>query len=69
MHFFQVLSSDQHSLDGRNIDPKKAKTLKKDHKLFVRGLNPDTPKEVIEEYFQKFGSIQNVLVVIQCFAK
>lgn len=41
------------------IDPKKAMAMKKDpvKKIFVGGLNPDTSKEVIQEYFGTFGEV------------
>lgn len=42
------------------IDPKKAMAMKKDpvKKIFVGGLNPDTAKEVIQEYFGTFGEVR-----------
>merc|ERR1739838_717752 len=56
----QVLQCPEHPLDGRNIDPKKAKALRKDSKLFVGGLSPDTTEETIKQYFEEFGEIDNV---------
>uniref|UniRef100_A0A8C5EQ09 Heterogeneous nuclear ribonucleoprotein A/B n=2 Tax=Gouania willdenowi TaxID=441366 RepID=A0A8C5EQ09_GOUWI len=58
----KVLEQKEHQLDGRQIDPKKAMAMKKDpvKKIFVGGLNPDTAKEVIEEYFGTFGEIENI---------
>lgn len=55
----QVLAQKEHKLDGRVIDPKKALAMKKDpvKKVFVGGLNPDTSKEVIQEYFGTFGEV------------
>lgn len=43
------------------IDPKKAMAMKKDpvKKIFVGGLNPDTSKEVIQEYFGTFGEVRD----------
>lgn len=57
--FSQVLEQKDHKLDGRQIDPKKAMAMKKDpvKKIFVGGLNPDTSKEVIQEYFGTFGEV------------
>lgn len=57
--FFKVLEQKEHRLDGRVIDPKKAMAMKKDpvKKIFVGGLNPDTSKEVIQEYFGTFGEV------------
>nr|XP_057919704.1 heterogeneous nuclear ribonucleoprotein A/Ba [Doryrhamphus excisus]XP_057919705.1 heterogeneous nuclear ribonucleoprotein A/Ba [Doryrhamphus excisus]XP_057919706.1 heterogeneous nuclear ribonucleoprotein A/Ba [Doryrhamphus excisus] len=58
----KVLEQKEHRLDGRQIDPKKAMAMKKDpvKKIFVGGLNPDTAKEVIEEYFKTFGEIETI---------
>lgn len=57
--FYKVLEQKEHKLDGRVIDPKKAMAMKKDpvKKIFVGGLNPDTSKEVIQEYFGTFGEV------------
>ncbi|XP_044061426.1 heterogeneous nuclear ribonucleoprotein A/Ba isoform X1 [Siniperca chuatsi] len=58
----KVLEQTNHKLDGRQIDPKKAMAMKKDpvKKIFVGGLNPDTSKEVIQEYFGTFGEIETI---------
>lgn len=58
----KVLEQKEHKLDGRVIDPKRALAIKKEpvKKIFVGGLNPETAKEVIEEYFGAFGEIENI---------
>ncbi|XP_074503641.1 heterogeneous nuclear ribonucleoprotein A/B-like isoform X2 [Sebastes fasciatus] len=58
----KVLEQKEHRLDGRVIDPKKAMAMKKDpvKKIFVGGLNPDTSKEVIQEYFGTFGDVETI---------
>lgn len=58
----KVLEQKEHRLDGRQIDPKKAMAMKKDpvKKIFVGGLNPDTSKEVIQEYFATYGEIETI---------
>lgn len=56
----QVLQCQEHNLDGRNIDPKRAKALRKDSKLFVGGLNPDTTEATIRKYFEEFGEIDTI---------
>lgn len=58
----KVLDQKEHKLDGRVIDPKRALAMKKEpvKKVFVGGLNPDTSKEVIQEYFEEFGEIENI---------
>ncbi|XP_077387247.1 heterogeneous nuclear ribonucleoprotein A/B-like [Festucalex cinctus] len=58
----KVLDQKEHRLDGRQIDPKKAMAMKKDpvKKIFVGGLNPDTAKEVIEDYFKAYGEIETI---------
>jgi len=58
----KVLEQKEHRLDGRQIDPKKAMAMKKEpvKKIFVGGLNPDTDKDVIQEYFSTFGEIETI---------
>lgn len=57
--YSKVLAQKEHKLDGRVIDPKRALAIKKEpvKKIFVGGLNPETAKEVIEEYFGAFGEV------------
>lgn len=49
----------EHKLNGKVIDPKKAKAMKKEpvKKIFVGGLSPDTAEEKIREYFGAFGEV------------
>ena len=50
-------------LDGRTIDPKRAnprggkEPLKK---LFVGGLDPDTPEDEIRKHFGQFGKVCSI---------
>ena len=56
----QVLELKEHKLDGKLIDPKRAKAMKGKEppkKVFVGGLSPDTPEEEIREYFGQFGEV------------
>lgn len=62
---FQVLELKEHKLDGKLIDPKRAKALKGKEppkKVFVGGLSPDTSEEQIKEYFGAFGEVSCGLV-------
>ncbi|XP_009860508.2 uncharacterized protein LOC100185025 [Ciona intestinalis] len=54
----KVLESDNHYLDGRKIDPKRAQAQRRDGKLFVGGINPDTENDVVKEYFTQYGEIE-----------
>lgn len=57
----QVLELKEHKLDGKLIDPKRAKAMKGKEppkKVFVGGLSPDTPEEEIREYFGAFGDVR-----------
>lgn len=50
----------EHKLNGKVIDPKRAKAMKTKEpvkKIFVGGLSPDTPEEKIREYFGAFGEV------------
>lgn len=56
----QVLELKEHKLDGKLIDPKRAKALKGKEppkKVFVGGLSPDTTEEQIKDYFGGFGEV------------
>lgn len=54
----KVVTQKEHKLNGKVIDPKKAKAMKSKEpvkKIFVGGLSPDTPEEKVREYFSAFG--------------
>ncbi|KAK1174377.1 heterogeneous nuclear ribonucleoprotein D-like isoform X1 [Acipenser oxyrinchus oxyrinchus] len=59
----RVLELKEHKLDGKLIDPKRAKAMKGKEppkKVFVGGLSPDTSEDQIREYFGKFGDIESI---------
>ncbi|KAL2100486.1 hypothetical protein ACEWY4_004880 [Coilia grayii] len=59
----RVLELKEHKLDGKLIDPKRAKAMKGKEppkKVFVGGLSPETTEEQIREYFGTFGEIENI---------
>lgn len=54
------MAQKEHKLNGKVIDPKKAKAMKTKEpvkKVFVGGLSPDTPEEKIREYFGGYGEV------------
>ncbi|XP_068089740.1 heterogeneous nuclear ribonucleoprotein D-like [Hyperolius riggenbachi] len=59
----RVLETKEHKLDGKLIDPKRAKALKGKEppkKVFVGGLSPDTTEDQIKAYFGSYGEIENI---------
>uniref|UniRef100_A0A2K6SW64 RRM domain-containing protein n=1 Tax=Saimiri boliviensis boliviensis TaxID=39432 RepID=A0A2K6SW64_SAIBB len=59
----KVLELKEHKLDGKLIDPKRAKAFKgkePPRKVFVGGSSPDTSEEQIKEYCGAFGEIGNI---------
>ncbi|XP_070544507.1 heterogeneous nuclear ribonucleoprotein D-like isoform X2 [Ptychodera flava] len=59
----KVLQVPEHKLDGRVIDPKRAKARGGQPpitKIFVGGLNPEYPESELREYFTKYGKIKEV---------
>ncbi|XP_019908850.2 heterogeneous nuclear ribonucleoprotein D0 isoform X3 [Esox lucius] len=59
----KVVLQKDHKLNGKVIDPKKAKAMKNKEpirKVFVGGLSPDTPEEKIREYFSAFGEVESI---------
>lgn len=59
----KVVGEKSHLLHGRNIDPKRAKARggrEPIKKVFVGGLDPDTPETEIRDHFQAFGKIEEI---------
>ncbi|XP_062869851.1 heterogeneous nuclear ribonucleoprotein D0 isoform X2 [Trichomycterus rosablanca] len=59
----KVIQQKEHKLNGKVIDPKKAKAMKSKEpvkKIFVGGISPDTPEEKIREYFSNFGEVESI---------
>ncbi|KAK9398661.1 heterogeneous nuclear ribonucleoprotein D0 [Crotalus adamanteus] len=59
----KVTDQKEHKLNGKVIDPKRAKAMKTKEpvkKIFVGGLSPDTPEEKIREYFGGFGEVESI---------
>ncbi|XP_026075061.1 heterogeneous nuclear ribonucleoprotein D0-like isoform X3 [Carassius auratus] len=59
----KVITQKEHKLNGKAIDPKKAKAMKSKEpvkKIFVGGLSPDTPEEKIREYFDAYGEVESI---------
>jgi len=57
-----VLAHGTHSLGGKTIDPKRAKRLGPEpvKKVFVGGLDPNTPESEVREYFGQYGTIEDL---------
>ncbi|XP_031573875.1 RNA-binding protein Musashi homolog 2-like [Actinia tenebrosa] len=65
-----VLNSCPHDLDGKKIDPKvavpkraPAKMVTSTKKIFVGGLSTNTSEEDMKNYFGKFGTITEVMLM------
>lgn len=59
----KVISHGSHLLHGRTIDPKRAKARggrEPIKKVFVGGLDPETPEDEIRSYFGTFGKIEEI---------
>uniref|UniRef100_A0A4W3HMR6 Heterogeneous nuclear ribonucleoprotein D n=2 Tax=Callorhinchus milii TaxID=7868 RepID=A0A4W3HMR6_CALMI len=58
----KVMEMKEHKLNGKVIDPKRAKAMKREpiKKIFVGGLSPDTAEEKIREYFGAFGEVESI---------
>ncbi|XP_051973211.1 heterogeneous nuclear ribonucleoprotein D-like [Xyrauchen texanus] len=59
----RVLELKEHKLDGKLIDPKRAKAMQGKEppkKVFVGGLSPDISEEQVREYFGAYGDIENI---------
>lgn len=58
----RALAHGSHSLGGKTIDPKRAKRLGPEpvKKVFVGGLDPNTPESEVREYFGQYGTIEDL---------
>jgi RNA recognition motif-containing protein len=59
----KVFSQSTHTLDGRNIDPKKAQARggrEPITKIFVGGLDPNTSEDDIRNHFEQYGKIEKM---------
>ena len=53
--FAQVMNAGEHVINGKRVDPKKAKA--RSGKIFVGGLPADTTEETIRSFFGTFGNV------------
>jgi len=67
----KAVAADPHILDGKKIDPKKAfpkvpnsKYVTKTKKVFVGGIQHGTSEDDLREYFEKFGTVTEVVIMI-----
>uniref|UniRef100_A0A8D0AT60 Heterogeneous nuclear ribonucleoprotein D n=1 Tax=Sander lucioperca TaxID=283035 RepID=A0A8D0AT60_SANLU len=59
----KVATQKEHKLNGKVIDPKKAKAMKSKEpikKIFVGGFSPDTPEDKVRKYFSAFGELESI---------
>jgi len=55
-----VLATGKHTINGKEVEPKKAKAKPGIKKIFVGGLEPDLPEADIRAYFEKYGKIEEI---------
>jgi len=55
-----VLAAGKHTINGKEVEPKKAKAKPGIKKIFVGGLEPDLPEADIRAYFEKYGKIEEI---------
>ena len=55
----KVLAVKEHILNDRKIQPKRAQVQRKDNKMFVGALKPETEDETIKTYFSTYGEIES----------
>ncbi len=53
--FQQVIAAGEHVINGKKVDPKRAKA--RHGKIFVGGLTQEISDDDIKTYFQQFGNV------------
>ena len=56
----QVLSAGEHVINGKKVDPKRAKA--RPGKIFVGGLIPEITNDDVRNYFSAFGNVRPLFV-------
>ena len=54
-HCLQVIAAGEHVINGKKVDPKKAKA--RHGKIFVGGLSQEISDDDIKNYFSQFGNV------------
>ncbi|KAI7900058.1 uncharacterized protein BX663DRAFT_519477 [Cokeromyces recurvatus] len=63
-----IMNQDQHYLDGKKIDPKKAisrEEQEKTEKIFVGGISPEVTEEEFRNFFAQFGTVLNATLIME----
>ncbi|KAI9483593.1 MAG: hypothetical protein EXX96DRAFT_558835 [Benjaminiella poitrasii] len=63
-----VMNQEQHSLDGKKIDPKRAisrEEQEKTEKIFVGGIPPEVTEEEFRNFFSQFGTVLNATLIME----
>lgn len=55
---FKVLASNDHIINNKKIDPKKAKA--RHGKIFVGGLSAELSDDDIKNYFSQYGTVSSL---------
>jgi len=56
----KALAEQNHILNERKIEPKRATAKEKVKKIFVGGVSPDLPEEDIRKHFEQCGEIEEI---------
>jgi len=55
-----VLAAQPHTVKGKVVDPRKAKSKTSSKKIFVGGVDSNTEEEALKEYFSRFGKVDGI---------
>lgn len=55
-----MLAAQPHTIKGKVVDPRKAKSKTSSKKIFVGGVDSNTEEEALKEYFSRFGKVDGI---------